>query len=68
MEKIYKVEGMTCGGCAQSVEKAINAVAPTATIKVNLENNQVIVTGIEDDNLIAQAVEDAGFDYEGPVF
>ncbi|ADJ29657.1 heavy-metal-associated domain-containing protein [Nitrosococcus watsonii] len=68
MEKTYKVEGMTCGACAQSVEKAISGVAPTATVKVDLENNQVTVTGVEDDNLVAQAVEDAGFDYEGPVF
>ncbi|ABA56734.1 heavy-metal-associated domain-containing protein [Nitrosococcus oceani] len=68
MEKTYKVEGMTCGGCVQSVEKAINAVAPAATVKVDLENNHVTVTGIEDDNLVAQAVENAGFDYEGPVF
>lgn len=67
MEKTYKVEGMTCGGCAQSVEKAINAVAPAATVKVDLENNQVTVAGIEDDTLVAQAVEGAGFEYEGPV-
>lgn len=67
MEKTYKVEGMTCGGCAQSVEKAIKGIAPAATIKVDLENKQVTVTGVEDDALVAQAVEGAGFDYEGPV-
>lgn len=65
MEKIYKVDGMTCGGCAQSVEKAITAMAPSAAVKVDLENKQVTVTGIDNDALVAQAVEEAGFDYEG---
>jgi copper chaperone len=67
MEKTYKVDGMTCRGCAQSVEKAITTVAPAATVKVDLENKQVTVLGIDNDALVAQAVEEAGFDYEGPV-
>jgi copper chaperone len=67
MEKTYKVEGMTCEGCAQSVERAITTAAPTATVKVNLENKQITVAGIDNDALIAQAVEEAGFDYEGPI-
>ncbi len=67
MEKIYQVEGMTCGGCAQAVEKAIYAVAPAATVKVDLENKQVTVRDINDDALVAQAVEEAGFDYGGPL-
>jgi len=67
MEKIYKVDGMTCGGCAQSVEKAITAMAPGAAVKVDLENKQVTVAGIDNDALVAQAVEEAGFDYEGSV-
>jgi copper chaperone len=67
MEKTYKVDGMTCGGCAQSVEKAITTVAPAVTVKVDLENKRVTVLGIDNDALVAQAVEEAGFDYEGPV-
>jgi copper chaperone len=67
MEKSYKVEGMTCRGCAQSMERAITTAAPAATVKVDLENKQITVAGIDNDALIAQAVEGAGFDYEGPV-
>ncbi|BAW79458.1 heavy metal transport/detoxification protein [Candidatus Nitrosoglobus terrae] len=67
MEKTYKVDGMTCNGCAKSVERAITTAATTAIVKVNLEKKQITVTGIDDDVLIAQAVEAAGFDYEGPV-
>ena len=28
MLKTYKVEGMTCGGCAEAVENAIRAALP----------------------------------------
>jgi copper chaperone len=67
MEKTYRVEGMTCNGCAQSVEKAINSVAPTATVKVDLEKQQVTVKNCHSDALVAQAVEEAGFAYGGPL-
>lgn len=67
MEKTYKVEGMTCSGCAKSIERAITTRIATAIVKVNLEKNQITVSGIDNDALIAQAVEAAGFDYKGLV-
>ena len=69
MPKTYRVEGMTCGGCANSVTKAIQAVAETATVEVNLEQKTVMVDvdGVEDDDTIGRAVTDAGFEFGGPV-
>ncbi len=67
MSKTYKVEGMSCGGCASSVEQAIKAVAAQATVQVKLEGGLVTVAGVDDDNLVKQAVEDAGFTYAGTV-
>ncbi len=70
MAKIYKVLGMTCGGCASSVTKAIQAASPEAAVDVDLEANEVNVEGPGggiDDATIKQAVEDAGFEYAGPV-
>ncbi len=66
MAKVYKVLGMTCGGCASSVTKAIQAASPEATVDVDLEANEVNVEGIDDDATIKQAVEGAGFEYAGP--
>lgn len=66
MEKSYKVAGMTCGGCARSVEQAIRAVAPKATICVDLAGGKVTVDGA-DERLVAQAVDDAGFEFQGAV-
>ncbi len=73
MAKVYKVLGMTCGGCASSVTKAIQAASPEAAVDVDLEANEVNVDGpgdgpggIIDDATIKQAVEGAGFEYAGP--
>lgn len=67
MKKTYKVEGMSCGGCASSVEQAIKALAPAATVEVELDKGLVSVAGVEDDELVKSAVEEAGFTYAGPV-
>ncbi|MES9871250.1 MAG: heavy-metal-associated domain-containing protein [Sedimenticola sp.] len=65
MQKTYKVEGMSCGGCSSSVEQAIKAAAPGADVSVELEGGLVTVSNVDDDALVAQAVEDAGFTYAG---
>ncbi|MCG8428968.1 MAG: heavy-metal-associated domain-containing protein [Chromatiales bacterium] len=65
MQKVYKVEGMSCGGCSSSVEQAIKAVAPEASVEIQLEGGLVTVEGADNDALIEQAVEDAGFTYAG---
>ena len=65
MSKTYKVEGMTCQGCANSVANAIKAVAPGSQISVDLDAKQITVEGLNDDEMIAKAVDDAGFDFGG---
>lgn len=66
MADTYRVTGMTCGGCARSVETAIKAVAPGATVDVDLAAKAVRVEGASTDQ-VKQAVDDAGFTFEGAV-
>jgi len=66
MTQTYHVTGMTCGGCARSVEAAIKAVAPAATITVDLATAKVTVDGATEVQ-VKNAVDDAGFGYEGVV-
>lgn len=66
MADTYRVTGMTCGGCARSVESAIKAEAPGATVTVNLDAKAVSVEGASADQ-VRQAVDDAGFGFEGAV-
>lgn len=61
----YRVEGMTCGGCASSVTKAIQRVAPATKVQVTLEGGRVRVEGEHDEAAVREAVEDAGFDFLG---
>ena len=67
MAKKYRVLGMTCEGCANSLTKALNAAAPDAIIDVDLDAKEVSVEGIPEDAAVQQAVEDAGFEYGGLV-
>ncbi|HVI50271.1 MAG TPA: heavy-metal-associated domain-containing protein [Candidatus Sulfotelmatobacter sp.] len=64
MAKTYKVSGMTCGGCARSVEQAIKSAAPEASVSVDLAKGQVTVEGA-DETSVAKAVDGAGFDFQG---
>ncbi|KMO12291.1 heavy metal transporter [Methylobacterium indicum] len=64
MDLTMKVEGMTCGGCAAAVTKAIRRLDPEAEVSVDLERGQVaVVTGAQALD-IAQALGRAGYDAE----
>lgn len=66
MANTYRVTGMTCGGCARAVESAIKAVAPEASVSVDLAAKAVTVEGASEEQ-VRQAVDDAGFGFEGAV-
>lgn len=55
-----KVGGMTCGGCAAAVKRAVEAAAPGAAVTVSLERGEVEITG---GDLVAAkaAIAAAGF-------
>jgi copper chaperone len=65
MAKTYNVGGMTCGGCASSVEKAIKAINAEAAVSIDLATGNVTVEGLDDDAAVEKAVDDAGFDFNG---
>ena len=65
MSKTYIVDGMSCGGCVKSVTNAIQDAIPGTTVSIDLESKQVTVDGPADDAKVEQAVEDAGFTYNG---
>jgi len=67
MDATYKIDGMTCGGCVNSVTKALTAALPQATIEVSLERGEVRVQGKHEAAVVNNTVEDAGFDFGGVV-
>lgn len=66
MSQSYRVTGMSCGGCTRSVENAIRQAAPNAQVSIDLATGTVTVDGADQD-IIAQAVDEAGFGFEGPI-
>ena len=65
MADAYKVDGMTCGGCARSVSNAITKAAPDVAVTVDLATGTVLVDGGVPADVVRQAVEAAGFDFAG---
>ncbi len=58
-----KIEGMSCGGCAASVDKALRTVRGVADVKVDLAGKRAEVRGegVSRASLVA-VVTDAGYD------
>jgi copper chaperone len=59
----YGIGGMTCGGCAGSVTKAVERLGVKAV--VDLAKGSVAVDGPVDEAAVKKAVEAAGFDFLG---
>ncbi len=55
------VTGMSCGGCAASVTKAIQRIDPAAHVDVDLTTGRVEVDGRVTPAQAISAIEDAGF-------
>lgn len=64
MRKTYIVEGMTCGGCANTLRNALGKEIPAAEITVDHAAARVVVDPA-DDAAVQRAVDAAGFDYKG---
>ncbi|PKR87700.1 copper chaperone [Pleomorphomonas diazotrophica] len=56
------VKGMMCGGCANSVEKAIKRVDADATVTVDLAAGKVSVNTKADAKVLGDAIEAAGYE------
>lgn len=56
------VEGMTCMGCVQSVERALKKADPTAEVAIDLESGRLDLDGALDRAAVVAAVEATGFD------
>jgi len=58
---VLKIEGMTCGHCKSSVEKALLKVSGVTQAEVDLAHKQAVVIGTADRSALARAVDEAGY-------
>ena len=65
----YKVKGMTCGHCEQSVTNELSSIAGVTDVAVELETGDVNVTSSAelDEVTVRAAVDEAGFEVLGQV-
>ena len=62
MEAItYRVQGMTCGGCARHVEKALRIVDGVVSVSIDVPNGTATVGGTAPFESLAASVEAAGY-------
>ena len=57
----FRIDNMTCGGCARSVTRAIQKLDPAAQVEVNLEGHLVEVRSERPEGEVARALEAVGF-------
>lgn len=62
---IYRIEGMSCNHCKNSVEKALRQLENVENVEVILGKKEAIVTGNPDDETVKKTVEELGFEYKG---
>jgi copper chaperone len=56
-----RVEGMTCGGCANSVKKSVQAVDSTAKVDVDLGSKKVRIETQLGIDQVKAAIVQAGY-------
>ncbi len=62
MDTTYRVDGMTCGGCATSVTRAIHRRFPDVEVQVDLDGKRVEVKGEHAPEEVEEAIRSAGFE------
>lgn len=62
--KKMNIEGMMCPNCQRHVDKALNSIDGIKAT-VDLENNCAYIEGEADEQVLIQAVEDAGYQVKG---
>ena len=63
MSYAFKVEDMTCGGCAASIKRAVSRVPGVSSVEANPSSKDVVVDAAADVNreTIVAAIQAAGY-------
>jgi copper chaperone len=57
----FRIDNMTCGGCAKSVTKAIHSVDRQAQVEIDLPQKRVSVLSTADEAAVTAVLEDVGY-------
>jgi copper chaperone len=59
-----KVQDMSCGHCARTIEKAVKSIDPAAQVAIDLVSSTVAVETKADETAIRDVIRSAGYDNE----
>lgn len=62
---VYRIDGMSCNHCKNSVEKAIRGIEGVEEVEVILGKKEAVVTGTPNDDTVKKVVEELGFEFKG---
>jgi copper chaperone CopZ len=62
-----QVEGMDCGGCEDSIKKAVSRIEGVESVSASHSSGkvQVVFSGASDEAGVRTAIEDAGYEVVG---
>jgi copper chaperone CopZ len=62
-----QVEGMDCGGCEESIKKAVSRIEGVESVSASHSTGkvQVVFSGESDEAEVRTAIEDAGYEVVG---
>ena len=61
MTSTFKINGMTCGGCAGRIQRALLAEDADARVEINLREKLVHVTSKASADELLEVIKDAGY-------
>jgi copper ion binding protein len=67
--EVFRVQGMTCGHCVDSVSRELGKIESVKAVGVDLPTGQVTVdsdTPLSDET-VAKAIDEAGYEFAGRV-
>jgi len=64
LERQFSVSGMTCKNCVAHVTEAVESLPAISSVKVSLDESCMVLTGLETDEMIIDAVRKAGYKIE----
>ena len=62
----YRVNGMTCGGCAKHVERALRSVGGVTSVVMDVAKGTATVEGPAPFEAMAVSVAEAGYELIAP--
>ena len=65
--KVFRVQGMTCGGCAKHVEKALRSVVGVSGVVIDVAKGTATIAGSASFEDMAASVAAAGYEMVSPM-